>query len=50
MGNPLAELIGLGQSPWLDGFRRGMLASGELSRLIEEGIRGSMSVPAPGKR
>ena len=39
--NPLLELKALGQSIWMDSFRRGWIRSGELCRLIEEdGITG----------
>ncbi len=39
--NPLKYLERYGQSVWLDAFRRGWVASGELGRLIEEdGVRG----------
>jgi transaldolase len=34
-----------GQSPWLDNLKRGYLASGELTRFIDEGIRGITSNP-----
>ena len=34
-----------GQSPWLDNLKRGYLSSGELTRLIDEGIRGITSNP-----
>ena len=34
-----------GQSPWLDNLKRGYITSGELSRLIDEGIRGITSNP-----
>jgi transaldolase len=34
-----------GQSPWLDNLKRGYLSSGELTRFIEEGIRGITSNP-----
>ena len=34
-----------GQSPWLDNLKRGYLSSGELSRFIDEGIRGITSNP-----
>ncbi len=34
-----------GQSPWLDNLKRGYLTSGDLSRLINEGIRGITSNP-----
>ncbi len=35
-----------GQSPWLDNLRRGWLTGGELSRLVESGIRGLTSNPS----
>lgn len=39
--NPLLELTALGQSIWMDSFRRGWIKSGELKRLIEEdGVTG----------
>jgi transaldolase len=34
-----------GQSPWLDDLKRGYLASGELQRKVESGIRGVTSNP-----
>ena len=34
-----------GQSPWLDNLKRGYLTSGELARLIGDGIRGLTSNP-----
>ena len=34
-----------GQSPWLDNLKRGYLTSGELTRFIDEGIRGITSNP-----
>jgi transaldolase len=34
-----------GQSPWLDNLKRGYLSSGELTRFVEEGIRGITSNP-----
>jgi len=34
-----------GQSPWLDNLKRGYITSGELTRLIDEGIRGITSNP-----
>lgn len=46
MGNPLVELSGIGQSPWLDYIHRGLIESGELARLVrEDGIRGVTSNP-----
>ncbi|MBN2580524.1 MAG: transaldolase [Pirellulales bacterium] len=45
--NPLLQLTSLGQSVWLDFIQRGMFASDELQRLIEEdGISGVTSNPA----
>jgi transaldolase/glucose-6-phosphate isomerase len=45
-GNPLVQLGAMGQSPWLDYIHRGMIASGELARLVsEDGIRGVTSNP-----
>jgi transaldolase/glucose-6-phosphate isomerase len=45
--NPLLKLRALGQSIWLDYLRRGMIASGELKRLVEEdGLLGVTSNPA----
>lgn len=39
--NPLLKLRSLGQSIWLDWFRRGMLTSGELKNILDEdGISG----------
>jgi len=34
-----------GQSPWLDNLKRGYITSGELTRFVEEGIRGITSNP-----
>ena len=34
-----------GQSPWLDNLKRGYITSGDLSRLVDEGIRGITSNP-----
>ncbi len=38
-------LLDLGQSVWLDYLRRGMLRSGELQSLIDDGLRGMTSNP-----
>jgi transaldolase/glucose-6-phosphate isomerase len=44
--NPLRELLGQGQSVWLDYIRRNMIRSGELKRLVEDdGVRGVTSNP-----
>jgi transaldolase/glucose-6-phosphate isomerase len=45
--NPLLKLQNYGQSIWLDYIRRGMFASGQLQRLInEDGLRGMTSNPS----
>lgn len=41
----MQALLDLGQSVWLDYLRRGMLRSGELQSLIDEGLRGMTSNP-----
>jgi transaldolase len=47
MANPLRELARHGQSVWYDSLRRGILASGELARYIEEdGLTGLTTNPA----
>ncbi len=45
MSNQLQQLLEAGQSVWLDNLRRGMFASGELKRLIDQGLRGMTSNP-----
>ena len=45
MDNQLKQLLDAGQSVWLDNLRRSMFASGELKRLIDEGLRGMTSNP-----
>ncbi|MGI9604294.1 MAG: transaldolase [Acidimicrobiales bacterium] len=35
-----------GQSPWLDNLRRGWITSGELSRWVDDGVRGLTSNPS----
>ena len=44
--NPLRELSAAGQSPWLDFVRRTLVTSGELQRLIGDGITGVTSNPS----
>jgi len=45
--NPLLALEAIGQSIWLDLIRRGMLASGELARLVaDDGISGITANPS----
>src|SRR6476660_884945 len=39
----MQALLELGQSVWLDYLRRGMLRSGELQSLIDDGLRGMTS-------
>jgi transaldolase/glucose-6-phosphate isomerase len=41
----MQALLDLGQSVWLDYLRRGMLRSGELQSLIDDGLRGMTSNP-----
>ena len=41
----MQALLELGQSVWLDYLRRGMLHSGELQRMIDDGLRGMTSNP-----
>ena len=44
--NPLLALSNLGQSIWLDNIERGMLQSGELTRMIrDDGLKGITSNP-----
>ncbi|HYL27129.1 MAG TPA: bifunctional transaldolase/phosoglucose isomerase [Candidatus Nitrosotalea sp.] len=45
MKNQVQQLLEAGQSVWLDNVRRSMFASGELKRLIENGLRGMTSNP-----
>ena len=45
MSNQLKQLLDAGQSVWLDNLRRSMFASGELKRLIDQGLRGMTSNP-----
>ncbi len=46
MENQLKQLLDDGQSVWLDNLRRSMFASGELKRLIDQGLRGMTSNPS----
>ena len=46
MKNQLQQLLDAGQSVWLDNLRRSMFASGELKRLIDQGLRGMTSNPS----
>jgi transaldolase/glucose-6-phosphate isomerase len=41
----MQQLTTFGQSIWLDNIRRSMFASGELKKLIDEGLRGMTSNP-----
>src|ERR671939_1154536 len=46
MGNPLVEIMGLGQSIWYDNIRRAMLETGDLRKKVEEDdLRGVTSNP-----
>jgi transaldolase/glucose-6-phosphate isomerase len=45
MNNPIQQLLEAGQSVWIDNLRRSMFASGELKRLIDQGLRGMTSNP-----
>ncbi|HET7584567.1 MAG TPA: bifunctional transaldolase/phosoglucose isomerase [Gemmatimonadaceae bacterium] len=44
-GTRMQALHELGQSVWLDYLRRGMITSGELQALIDDGLRGMTSNP-----
>ena len=47
MGDSLIDLNKAGQSPWLDNIRRGMIRSGELSRMIQNfALKGVTSNPS----
>ncbi len=46
MKNQLQQLLDAGQSVWLDNIRRSMFGSGELKRLIDQGLRGMTSNPS----
>src|SRR5262245_18372232 len=43
--NPIAQLVDLGQSPWLDFLDIDLIRTGELDRLIGAGLRGVTSNP-----
>ncbi len=43
---PILALRRLGQSVWLDFLRRGLITSGELERLVQDGLGGITSNPA----
>lgn len=43
--HPLRELLRIGQSPWLDFIDARLIASGNLDRLIDDGVRGVTSNP-----
>jgi transaldolase len=43
--NALHQLLDEGQSPWIDNITRGMLTSGKLAALVEQGIVGLTSNP-----
>jgi transaldolase len=44
--SPIKELSKLGQSVWLDYIRRNLITSGELKRLVDDGLGGVTSNPA----
>src|SRR5580700_1235859 len=45
--NPVKELLGYGQSMWLDYIRRDLITSGKLKTMIDEdGLRGMTSNPS----
>lgn len=46
MIDAIRDLAREGQSLWYDGLTRGLLRSGELARLIEDGVRGLTTNPA----
>ncbi len=48
--NALRKLLALGQSCWIDDLSRHMIRSGELARLVEDGVRGVTSNPATFKK
>jgi transaldolase/glucose-6-phosphate isomerase len=43
--NQIQQLLDAGQSVWIDNVRRSMFGSGELQRLIDQGLRGMTSNP-----
>src|SRR5580692_6999404 len=45
MKNQIQQLLDDGESVWLDNLRRNMFESGELKRLIDQGLRGMTSNP-----
>jgi transaldolase / glucose-6-phosphate isomerase len=45
MKNQIQQLLDAGQSVWLDNLRRSMFASGDLKRMIDQGLRGMTSNP-----
>jgi transaldolase len=45
MGSQLKDLAAAGQSVWLDNINRSMFSSGELKKLIGDGLRGQTSNP-----
>src|SRR5690348_6667570 len=49
-GNALRQLAACGQSCWLDDLSRQMMANGELSRLVADGVRGITANPATAAR
>ena len=46
VASPMKELASIGQSIWLDYIRRNLITSGDLQRLVDEGLGGVTSNPA----
>jgi transaldolase len=46
MIDPIRDLARHGQSIWYDGLKRDLIRSGELARLIEDGVRGLTTNPS----
>ena len=45
MTNPIQEVQRLGQSIWLDFINRGLISSGRLKQLVDDGLSGMTSNP-----
>lgn len=46
MIGPIRELVRQGQSIWYDGLKRDLIRSGELARLVDDGVRGLTTNPS----
>jgi transaldolase / glucose-6-phosphate isomerase len=44
MATPLQQLLEMGQSPWYDNIRRGLVRSGGLRALRDRGVRGVTAI------